>query len=291
MASPTRWTWVWASSRSWWWTGMLGVLQSMGSQRVGHNWVTELEWFYFVFSKEMMSLPWQLRWQQWAHVTLCMLCWLCVTEMLPYLMRIEEWSVIYKLIILQKTQTVTKTKYLENLESPYNFQRLYRIINTTYRIYVCICIYVWAYLCYTYIAAATAKSLQSCPTLCDPIDGSPPGPAIPGILQARTLQWVAISSSNTWKWKVKGKSLSRVRLLATPWTAAYQAPRSMGFSRQEYWIGVPLPSPIMYTLQTLFIFCISHRFTYIHVNLYMCVYTDYMCGGYTLSDTNSKTKW
>ena len=90
-------------------------------------------------------------------------------------------------------------------------------------------------------AAAAAKSLQSCPTLCDPIDGSPPGPAVPGILQARTLEWVAISSSNAWKWKVKVKSLSRVWLLATPWTAAYQAPLSMGFSRQEYWSGVPLP--------------------------------------------------
>ena len=91
---------------------------------------------------------------------------------------------------------------------------------------------------------AAAKSLQSCPTLCDPIDGSPPGSTIPGILQARTLEWVAISFSNAWKWKVKVKSLSRVRLLAIPWTAAYQAPPSMGFSRQEYWSGVPLPSLI-----------------------------------------------
>ena len=89
--------------------------------------------------------------------------------------------------------------------------------------------------------AAAAKSLQSCPTLCDPIDGSPPGSAVPGILQARTLEWVAISFSNARKWKVKVKSLSRVRPLA--WTAAYQAPPSMGFSRQEYWSGVPLPSP------------------------------------------------
>ena len=88
--------------------------------------------------------------------------------------------------------------------------------------------------------AAAAKSLQSCPTLCDPIDGSLPGPAIPGILQARILEWVAISFSNAWKWKVKVKSLSRVQLLATSWTAAYQAPPSMGFSRQEYWSGVPL---------------------------------------------------
>ena len=92
-------------------------------------------------------------------------------------------------------------------------------------------------------SAAAAKSLQSCPTLCDPRDGSPSGSPVPGILQARTLEWVAISFSNAWKWKNKVKSLSRVRLLATPWTAAHQAPPSMGFSRQEYWSGVPLPSP------------------------------------------------
>ena len=91
-------------------------------------------------------------------------------------------------------------------------------------------------------AAATAKSLQSCLTLCDPIDGSSPGSPVPGILQARTLEWVAISFSNAWKWKAKVKSLSRARLLATSWTAAYQAPPPMGFSRQEYWCGVPLPS-------------------------------------------------
>ena len=89
--------------------------------------------------------------------------------------------------------------------------------------------------------AAAAKSLQSCLTLCDPIDSSPPGSPIPWILQARTLERVAISFSNGWKWKVKGKSLSRVRLFATPWTEAYQDPPPMGFSRQEYWIGVPLP--------------------------------------------------
>ena len=94
-----------------------------------------------------------------------------------------------------------------------------------------------------YQTATAAKSLQSCPTLCDPIDGSPPGSAVPGILQARTLEWAAISFSNAWKRKVKVKSLSHVWLLATPWTAAYQAPPSMGFSRQEYWSGVPLPSP------------------------------------------------
>ena len=89
--------------------------------------------------------------------------------------------------------------------------------------------------------AAAAKSLQSCPTLCDPIDSSPPGSAVLGILQARTLEWVAISFSNAWKWKVKVKSLSRVRLFVTPGTAAHQAPPSVGFSSQEYWSGVPLP--------------------------------------------------
>ena len=97
-----------------------------------------------------------------------------------------------------------------------------------------------------YYAAAAAKLLQSCLTLCNPIDSSPPGSPVPGILQARTLEWVAISFSNAWEWKVKVKSLSRVRLLATPWTVAHQAPPSMGFSRQEYWSGVPLPSPNKY---------------------------------------------
>ena len=101
-------------------------------------------------------------------------------------------------------------------------------------------------VCFEFRRRGTAtKSLQSCPILCDPIDGSPPGSPVPGILQARTLECVAISFSNTWKWKVKVKLLSRVRLLATPWTAAYQAPPSMGFSRQEYWSGLPLPSPAL----------------------------------------------
>ena len=91
--------------------------------------------------------------------------------------------------------------------------------------------------------ATAAKSFQLWPTLCDPKDGSPPGSPVPGILQARALEWVAFSFSNAWKLKVKVKSLNRVRLLATPWTVAHQAPPSMGFARQEYWSGVPLPSP------------------------------------------------
>ena len=99
--------------------------------------------------------------------------------------------------------------------------------------------------------AAAAKSHQLCPTLCDPTDSSPPGSPVPGILQARTLEWVAVSFSNAGKWKVKLKSLNYVRLLVTPWTAAYQAPPPMGFSRQEYWSGLPLPSPTKYILQVI----------------------------------------
>ena len=93
----------------------------------------------------------------------------------------------------------------------------------------------------------------------------------PRILQARTLEWVAISFSNAWKWKVKVKSLSHVGLLVTQWTAAYQAPPSMGFSRQEYWIGVPLPSPhVLYTY--------THMFT---IHTHMCTIHTYTCVYYT----------
>ena len=110
---------------------------------------------------------------------------------------------------------------------------------------------------FQHVFAAAAKSLQSCPTLCDPIDGSPRGSPVPGILQARTLEWVAISFSNAWKWKVKVKTLSHVQLFATPWTEAYQAPPSMGFSRQEYWSGLPLPSRVT-LLQSLIIYRTIH---------------------------------
>ena len=101
---------------------------------------------------------------------------------------------------------------------------------------------LWEHVLAEAAAAAAAKLFQSCPTLCNPIDTSPLGSSVPGILQAITLEWVAISFSKAWKWKMKVKLLGHVRLLATPWTAAHQAPPSMGFSRQEYWSGVPLPS-------------------------------------------------
>ena len=111
-------------------------------------------------------------------------------------------------------------------------------------------IFTWKKYSETFLiyVAAAAKSLQSCPILCDPIDGRPPGSAIPRILQTRTLEWAAISFSNAWKWKVKVKSLSRVRLLATPWTAAYQAPPSMGFfqARVLEWVAIAF-SILIYT--------------------------------------------
>ena len=110
-------------------------------------------------------------------------------------------------------------------------------------------------------AAPAAKSLQSGLTLCDPIDGSPPGSPVPEILQARTLEWVSISFSNAWKWKVKVKSLSNVQLLATPWTAAYQASLSMGFSRQEYWSGVPLSS-LLNQLDVCVCVCVSYSMVF-----------------------------
>ena len=121
---------------------------------------------------------------------------------------------------------------------------------------VFLALFIYLFFCLWLIAAtAAAKSLQSCPTPCDPTDCGPPGSSVPGILQARILEWVAISFSNAWKWKVKVKLLSHAWLLVTPWTRAYQALPSMGFSRQEYWSGVPLPSPMThYLLFILYLF-------------------------------------
>ena len=133
-----------------------------------------------------------------------------------------------------------------------SFSSSYRLCLLKYASCFLFCHYffIWKF-CYLYlfisdcwdVAAAAAKLLQPCLTLCDPIDSSSPGFSISGIFQARTLEWVAISFSNAWKWKVKVKLLSHVRLFLTPWTVAYQAPLSMGFSRNEYWSGVPLSSP------------------------------------------------
>ena len=151
MASLTQWTRVWVNSRTWWWTGRPGVLRFMGSQAVGHNWATELNW-------TMLS---------------------CVINIPVHLM--FRWMIIHH-------------KFLHS-----------NVCNWWIKFW-------WDAYMLLIKDAAAAKSLQSCPTLCDPIDGSPRGSPIPGILQARTLEWVAISFSNAWKWKVKVKSLSQVRL-------------------------------------------------------------------------------
>ena len=122
-------------------------------------------------------------------------------------------------------------------------------------------------------AAAAAKSLQLCPTLCNPTDGSPPGFPVPGILQARTLEWVAISFSNAWKWKVKVKSLSCVWLLATPWTAANQAPPSMGFSRQKYFqISIASLTSFLVNLNVLWVFPHGYPINTKHLTLSNLIY-------------------
>ena len=108
-----------------------------------------------------------------------------------------------------------------------------------------LCPHIYIYICIHICIYAAAKLLQLFPTLCDPIDGTPPGSPVPGIFQPRTLEWVAISFSNAWKWKVKVKLLSRVWPLGTPWNAAYQASLSMGVSWQEYWSGLTFPSPYL----------------------------------------------
>ena len=201
--SPTQWTWIWVDSSSWWCTGRPGVLQFMGSQKVGHDWATELNWSLWLYiSPSFLN-----------GLFICLYCSHLIFPTPPF-------SIIGSF--------------------------------------------------------PAAKLLQSCPTLCDRRDGSPPGSSVPGILQARTLEWVAISFSNAWKWKVKAKSFSRVWLFGTPWTAVHQALPSMGFSRLEYWSGVPLPSPgsfpnspLNYTLQDStsspsFHFCFS---------LHLCSYS------------------
>ena len=123
---------------------------------------------------------------------------------------------------------------------------------------------------------AAVASFQSCPTLCDPRDDSPPGSPVPGILQARTREWVAISFSSAWKWKVKVKLLSRVPFLATSWTAAHQAPPSMGFARQQYWSGVPLPSPNNYYItqqfHSLVMYARKLKIMHPHKNFYVNIH-------------------
>ena len=169
--------------------------------------------------------PWEL--------TMSYICRLCICDI-----TLEAGNQPLEVGTAQKASNATSQGLISTMAS-WLIDTSAAVVTHAFLSIVCVCVYQLL----SAAAAAAAKSLQSCPTLCDPIDGSPPGSPVPGILQARTLEWVAISFSNAWKLKVKVRSLRRVRLLATPWTAAYQAPPSMGFSRPEYWSGVPLPSP------------------------------------------------
>ena len=207
------------------WMEKPGRLQSMGSQRVRHDWAIPLSFFLLSFPLYIENPKVKLL----SCVQLFATPWTVAHQASPSMEfsrhKYREWVAI---------------SFSRGSSQPRDWTQVSCIAGRRFTI--------WAtrespeanlpihktktMLCY-------AKSLQSCPTLCEPIDSSPPGSPVPGILQARTLEWVAISFSNAWKWKVKVKSLSCVRLLATPWTAAYQAPPSVGFSRQEYWSGVP----------------------------------------------------
>ena len=204
MASLTQWTWVWANSERWWRTGKPGVLQSMGSQRVEHEWATE--------QPEEVKI---IRLVIWLQAFGMIISFIHLVHMNIFEIDILLYLVLgYGELLLKN---ILEIKYVAECGTHQSGHFV--------------------------LFAATAKSLQPCPTLCDPIDGSPPGSAVPRILQARTLEWVAISFSSAWKWKVKVKLLSRVWLFVTPWTTAYQTPPSVGFSRQEYWSGLPLSSP------------------------------------------------
>ena len=182
-----------------------------------------------------------------------------------YIYILVEWHVIWKIILHQ----LTKVEKSILCAHPFGNKSILWSPNSMYILHMIHKIYMYLQDIH---AAATAKSLQLCPTLCDPIDGSPSGSPVPGILQARTLEWVAISFCNAWKWKVKRKSLSHVRLLATPWTTAYQTPPSMGFSRQEYWSGVPLPSPRIYIDAYKYIYVIFDIFDILHIYIFICIY-------------------
>ena len=159
------------------------------------------------------------------------------------LLKTISYGKIYRLLVKDQhtqSQNLESDIYRRFIKKYFFFYLIYHVLHLLRRERLYSLIFLQ---CLSMCTAAAAKSLQLCLTLCDSIDRNPPGSPVPEILQARTLEWVAISFSSEWKWKVKGKSLGHVWLLATPWTAAYQALPAMGFSRQEYWNGVPLPSP------------------------------------------------
>ena len=205
-------------SGRWWGTGRPGMLQSMGWQRVGHDWQTEQK---TATSFVIAILPRIKCLNPLAAVNVCRD--LGAQEN-------ETWHCFHFFPIYLPWNGRTRCHDLHFLNAeafPLSYFTFIKRLFSSFS---------------HAAAAAAAKSLQSCLTLCDPIDGSPPGSPVPAILQARTLERVAISFSNAWKWKVKVKSLSRVRLLLTLWTAAHQAPLFVGLPRQEHWSGLPFSS-------------------------------------------------
>ena len=180
--------------------------------------------FCFLFIKILTDARWYLT-----------VIWICVSWMIIDVEHIFTYMLVICMSFSKTCLYRSFAHFFSNLGcfpfgiESYNFQIL-----TLYQMYG---------LKFSHFVLLLLSCFSHVPTLCDPIEGSPPGSAIPGILQAKTLEFVAISFSNARKWKVKMKLFSCVQLFATPWTASYQAPPSMGFSRQEYWSGLLLPSP------------------------------------------------
>ena len=206
MASLTRWTWIWVNSRSWWWTGRPGLLQFMGSQRVGHDWANDLIWSDTVKGFGIVNK---------AEIDV----------FLEFSCFFDDPADVG--ILISSSSAFSKTSFYiwKFAELFYCWSLAWRILSIT--LLAC-------------AAAAAAKSLQSCPTLWDPIDGSQPGSPVPGVLQARTVEWVAISFSNTWKWKVKVKSPSRVRLFAIPCSPPASSAHGIFQARVLEWDAIAL---------------------------------------------------
>ena len=244
-----------------WWTGRPGMLRFMGSQRVRRDWATDLIWSDLILKgvelkgaaatqlKQIVA-TWEITQGSHIHSSLSLSPLFSSSHLPPQ-------THTHTRIHIVGCPSEESQSYKEPGQTIYKIIFYNICIESDFKVilYEEIVLFIyyklessWKYQVQdmqlqSAAAAAAAKWLQSCPTLCNPIDGSPPGSPVPGILQARTLEWVAISLSNALKWKVKMKSLSHAQLLATPWTAAYQTPPSMRFSSQEYWSGVPLPSP------------------------------------------------
>ena len=206
-----------------WWTGKPGVLQSTGSQRVGHDLATEPNWTERCAAPE---IKFESSFFHFASHSAYMLSGFSHVWLFANPWTVAHHTLLSMGLFWHEYWSRLPFSSLEDIPDP-GIESMSSALQAD-----------------SLSSAAAAKSLQLCLTLCDPIDSSPPGSPVPGILQARTLEWVAISFSNAWKWEVKVKLLSHVWPLTTPWTVAYQASLSMGISRQEYWSGLLFPSPI-----------------------------------------------